>query len=151
VGARSRLRSRVAAIAGASLLLAPVGCGGDSGQDEAVQLSFISTPTTVILGRPFSVVVQAQDRSGHGAGTTQGGQLIDIQLGLGASPTAGSLGGPDSTIAGSDGNATFQALTLDIPGQYALTASVPGVAAIPRVTSGSFSAIAPPSLVDVGP
>jgi hypothetical protein len=107
----------------------------------------------VILGRPFSAEVQAQDRFGHGTRITQGGQQVVIELGLGASPTAGSLGGqvPDSVMADSDGNATFEGLNLDISGQYALRASVPGVRAIPAVDSPFFSAIAPPPLVDAGP
>jgi hypothetical protein len=35
----------------------------------------------------------------------------------------------------------FQGLILDIPGQYALIASVPGVAAIPPVTSPPFTVV----------
>ena len=149
MGGRDRSRSRVVAIAGASLLLAH--CGG--GQEDAVQLVFTSTPAAVILERPFSVEVQARDRAGHGTGTTQQGQRrVEIQLGLGASPVAGSLGGPDSAIADGDGNAPYQGLTVDIPGQYALIATVPGVAAIPPVTSPPFNAIAAPAPpVDAGP
>jgi hypothetical protein len=134
-------------IAGVSLLL--VRCGADQG--DAVQLVFTSTPAMVVLEQPFSVEVQARDGSGHGTGTTQGGQRVEIQLGLGASPTGGSLGGPDTAIADGDGNAWFQGLTLDISGQYAFIASAPGVAAIPPVTSAPFSVIGGPAPPDAGP
>ena len=114
-------------------------CGG---QSDAVELAFTSTPRTVTLGQPFSVGVQARDRSGHGTGTTKDGQRqVGIQLSFGGSPPATALGGPASAKADSDGNVIFQGLSLDIPGQYSLTASVPGDAAIPPVTSAPFTVV----------
>ena len=149
MSASGRSRPWVVVIAAVSLL--GVRCGESQG--DAVQLVFTDTPAMVALRRSFSVEVQARDRSGRGAGTTQGGQRrIEIQLGLGAAPPAGSLGGPDTALAAGDGDASFPGLTLDIPGQYTLVASVPGVGAIPPATSAPFGVIgAPEPLVDAGP
>jgi len=134
----------------AAVWLLGVSCGESQG--DAVELVFTDTPAMVALRRSFTVEVQARDRSGHGTSTTQGGQRIEIRLGLGAAPPAGALGGPVSALAAGDGDASFPGLTLDIPGQYTLVASVPGVGAIPPVTSAPFGVIgAPEPLVDAGP
>jgi hypothetical protein len=135
--ARSGARSASVTLAIAALLLTR--CGG---QSDAVELAFTSTPRTVTLGQPFSVGVQARDRSGHGTGTTQGGELqVEISLSLAAAPHAAAFGQP-SPIADHNGNATFSGLTLDVPGDYTLMAFDPGVAAIAPVTSPLFSVVA---------
>ncbi|HET9158115.1 MAG TPA: hypothetical protein VFN91_15690 [Myxococcaceae bacterium] len=140
------------ALGAASLLLARCGGGPGGGHADAVQLVFTSIPDRTITQQPFSVAIQARDGSGHGTGTTQGGQLVEVQLGLGASPPAGMLGGPVNVSADGDGNATFQGLSLDVPGQYTLIASVPAVAAITPVTSPQLNVLrAPIPGFDAGP
>ena len=99
--ARTRWFSKVVAIFLAPLLLAQ--CGGPG---DAVQLAFTSTPQLVTSGRPFSVVVQARDRSGQGTGASRRGQSpVVISLSLGAGPPAAALGGgstrPATTLSAS--------------------------------------------------
>jgi hypothetical protein len=140
------------AFGGAALLLA--GCGGSpaTSHGDAVQLVFTSTQAVVLTQQPFSVAVQARDGSGHGTGTVQQGQQVVVHLGLGSSPPAGALGGTTSATADADGNAIFQGVTLDVLGQYTLTASVPAVAAIPAATSPSLMVVkAPIPGADAGP
>ena len=141
------------ALGGAALLLARCGGAPGSGHADAVQLVFTSIPDRAVAQQPFSVAIQARDGSGQGTGTTQGGQrLVEVQLGLGASPPAGTLGGPDKVSADGDGNATFEGLTLDVPGQYTLIASVPAVSAITPVTSPQLNVLrAPIPGFDAGP
>jgi hypothetical protein len=99
----------------------------------------ISTPTGILNpGTPFTVTVTA----------TKGGVLdqayngnVTLQLN---GPAGSTLGGP-TTIAAVGGVATFAGLSINIPGNYSLTAT--GVGAAGSATSSPFTVVtpAPPS------
>lgn len=76
-----------------------------------IVLSFVTVPTTVTVGAPFAVTVLA-------------GEGVEVTLDVDSGPVDAAFRGALVQVAGLDGIATFAPLTLDIPGQYVLSATV---------------------------
>jgi hypothetical protein len=102
----------------------------------AARLAFITQPANVRTGQVMSnVEVRVQDVSGNNVAC--GNTPIAISLNSGA-----FAGGSTATNSDTTGAATFNALLINTPGSYTMTASASGLTS---ATSSSFTVSAPGS------
>ena len=112
-----------------------------TGPGPVAQLVFLTQPSTVTAGVPFTTapVVQAQDVNGVPVTTFTG----TVTIAIGTNPGGSTLGGTLS-VAAVSGNATFSNLRFNrIGAGYTIVASS---SPLPPVTSAAFTVVAAPAI-----